>query len=88
MTRRGHRDEAPGEERQVPRASTVDPAASMSLLTSLLANPLDAGYEHYHADHSSHPARCIEKLAVFVVAAALGFGQSWQRLVCEGQPVT
>lgn len=74
MTRRGHRDEAPGEERQVPRASTVDLAASMSLLTSLLANPLDAGYEHYHADHSSHPARCIEKLAVFVVAAALGFG--------------
>ena len=46
----------------------------MSLLTSLLANPLDAGYEHYQADHGSRPAGLVSRIAVFAVAVALGFG--------------
>jgi putative membrane associated protein len=46
----------------------------MSLLTALLANPLDAGYEHYRAEHGSRPASVRGKIAVFGVAVALGFG--------------
>jgi len=46
----------------------------MSLLNSLLANPLDAGYEHYRADHGSRPASLAGKIGVFAVAVALGFG--------------
>ena len=52
----------------------MDPAASMSLLTSLLANPLDAGYEHYHEDHGSRPTGLFSRIAVFTVAVLLGFG--------------
>ena len=46
----------------------------MSLLTSLLANPLDAGYEHYRAEHGPRPTGLFSRLAVFAVAVALGFG--------------
>lgn len=53
--------------------SGVDPAASMSLLTSLLANPLDAGYVHYRATHGPRPATLLGRVGVFVVALALGF---------------
>ena len=72
----GHRRTEAGEEHNdaAPQASSVDPAASMSLLTSLLANPLDAGYEHYHADHGSRPTGPFSRLAVFAAAVALGFG--------------
>lgn len=53
--------------------SGVDPAASMSLLTSLLANPLDAGYVYYRATHGPRPATLLGRVGVFVVALALGF---------------
>ena len=52
----------------------MDPAASMSLLTSLLANPLDAGYVHYRAEHGPRPASLLGRVGVFAVAVALGFG--------------
>ena len=75
MTQLGHRGTEAGEEHDAaPQASSVDPAASMSLLTSLLANPLDAGYEHYREDHGSRPAGLLSRVAVFAVAVALGFG--------------
>ena len=76
MTQPGHRGAEPGEEHNdaAPQASSMDPAASMSLLTSLLSNPLDAGYEHYRADHGSRPTGLFNRLAVFAVAVALGFG--------------
>ena len=63
-----------GEQLEATQASSVDPAASMSLLPALLANPLDAGYEHYRAEHGSRPASVGGKIAVFAVAVALGFG--------------
>ena len=74
MTHGGHRGNAAGQAEQATHAVPVDPAASMSLLNSLLANPLDAGYEHYRADHGSRPASLIGKIGVFAVAVALGFG--------------
>ena len=74
MTHGGHRGNAAGQAEQATHAVHVDPAASMSLLNSLLANPLDAGYEHYRADHGSRPASLIGKIGVFAVAVALGFG--------------
>ena len=76
MTQPGHRGMKPGEEHDdaPAQASSVDPAASMSLLTALLANPLDAGYEHYRADHGPRPAGLFGRIAVFAVAVALGFG--------------
>ena len=74
MTHRGHRGDAAGEAVQATQAVPVDPAASMSLLNSLLANPLDAGYEHYRADHGSRPTSLAGKIGVFAVAVALGFG--------------
>ena len=74
MTHGGHRGDAAGEAVQATQAVPVDPAASMSLLNSLLANPLDAGYEHYRADHGSRPASLVGKIGVFAVAVALGFG--------------
>lgn len=52
----------------------MDPATLMSLLTALLTNPLDAGYEHYQADHDSWPAGLVSRIAVFTVVVALGFG--------------
>ena len=51
MTRPEERGGTAGETLEATEASSVDPAASMSLLTSLLANPLDAGYVHYRAEH-------------------------------------
>lgn len=74
MTQGEHRGDAAGEQVEATQASSVDPAASMSLLNSLLANPLDAGYEHYRAEHGSRPASVIGKIGVFAVAVALGFG--------------
>ena len=66
--------EEAGEENEATRASGLDPAASMSLLTSMLTNPLDAGYEHYRAEHGPTPNRFVGRLGVFIVAVALGFG--------------
>ena len=73
MTPGAQRSDAAGERAEAPRASSADPAASMSLLNSLLANPLDAGYEHFHADRGSRPASVIGTIGVFAVAVALGF---------------
>ena len=74
MTQGAHRGDVAGEQLEATQASSVDPAASMSLLTALLANPLDAGYEYYRAEHGSRPASVRGKIAVFGVAVALGFG--------------
>ena len=74
MTQGAHRGDVAGEQLEATQASSVDPAASMSLLTALLANPLDAGHEHYRAEHGSRPASVRGKIAVFGVAVALGFG--------------
>ena len=73
MTPGAQRSDAAGERAEATRASSADPAASMSLLNSLLANPLDAGYEHFHADRGSRPASVIGTIGVFAVAVALGF---------------
>lgn len=73
MTPGAQRSEAAGEQAEATLASSADPAASMSLLNSLLANPLDAGYEHFHADRGSRPASVIGTIGVFAVAVALGF---------------
>lgn len=73
MTPGAQRSEAAGERAEATLASSADPAASMSLLNSLLANPLDAGYEHFHADRGSRPASVIGTIGVFAVAVALGF---------------
>ena len=53
MTPGAQRSNAVGERAEATSASSADPAASMSLLNSLLANPLDAGYEHFHAERGS-----------------------------------
>ena len=74
MTQGDHRGNGAGERDEAAQAASIDPAASMSLLNSLLANPLDAGYEHYRAEHGSRPASVGGKIAVFAVAVALGFG--------------
>ena len=73
MTPGAQRSDAAGARAEATRASSADPAASMSLLNSLLANPLDAGYEHFHADRGSRPASVIGTIGVFAVAVALGF---------------
>ena len=73
MTPGAQRSDAAGGRAEATRASSADPAASMSLLNSLLANPLDAGYEHFHADRGSRPASVIGTIGVFAVAVALGF---------------
>ena len=74
MTRPEERGGTAGETLEATEASSVDPAASMSLLTSLLANPLDAGYVHYRAEHGPRPASLLGRVGVFAVAVALGFG--------------
>ena len=74
MTQGDHRGNSAGERDEAAQAASIVPAASMSLLNSLLANPLDAGYEHYRAEHGSRPASVGGKIAVFAVAVALGFG--------------
>ena len=50
-----------------------DPAASMSLLNALLANPLDAGYIDY-SEHDRGMRRLWQRLLVFLFALALGLG--------------
>lgn len=47
-----------------------DPAASMSLLTQILFNPLDAGYHSYEARSSSTSP--VQKIIVVVLAISLG----------------
>lgn len=63
----------PGDD---PRASAherpFDPAASMSLLTQILMNPMDAGYTKYEATHAT--PRLWHKILVFIAAIALGLG--------------
>ena len=73
MTPGAQRSEAAGERAEATLAASADPVASLSLLNSLLANPLDAGYEHFHADRGSRPASVIGTIGVFAVAVALGF---------------
>lgn len=53
-----------------------DPAASMSLITQLLRNPLDAGYHAYAED--SHRARLApwRRVVIALVAVALGAGST------------
>lgn len=67
------RSDAAGARAEATPVSSADPAASMSLLNSLLANPLDAGYEHFHAERGSRPASVIGTIGVFAVAVVLGF---------------
>lgn len=55
-----------------PDPREYDPAASMSLLTQLLMNPLDAGYEQYSSAGAS--SRLWQKALVLVVSVSLGFG--------------
>lgn len=50
-----------------------DPAASMSLLTQLLNNPLDAGYHAYEREESERNSPWL-RLLVAVLAVALGLG--------------
>lgn len=50
-----------------------DPAASMSLLTQLLNNPLDAGYHAYEREESARNSPWL-RLLVAVLAVALGLG--------------
>ncbi|RRC96191.1 DUF881 domain-containing protein [Schaalia canis] len=56
---------------QEPMRPQRDPAASMSLLTQILFNPLDAGYHSYGAAKSSMTA--AQKVLVVILAVALGF---------------
>lgn len=49
-----------------------DPAASMSLLTQLLVNPLDAGYYQYRGQRRA--SSVWQRLLVGVVSLALGMG--------------
>lgn len=74
MRRPSESDASGGLEPEETKASSVDPAASMSLLNSLLANPLDAGYERYRAEHGSRPSPLLARVGVFAAAVALGFG--------------
>lgn len=73
MTPGAQRSDAAGERAEATSASSADPAASMSLLNSLLANPLDAGYENFHTERGARPASVISTIGVFAVAVALGF---------------
>ena len=50
-----------------------DPAASMSLLTQLLNNPLDADYHAYEREESARNSPWL-RLLVAVLAVALGLG--------------
>ncbi|MDC4233302.1 DUF881 domain-containing protein [Actinomyces sp. B33] len=59
-----------GGEGDAPPAS--DPAASMSLLTRLLANPLDTGYTSYEGPEAAD-GREPTRLLVLLLAALLGF---------------
>lgn len=50
-----------------------DPAASMSLLTQILANPIDAGY-HAYSRGGRRRGSHVGLLVIMVVAICLGFG--------------
>ena len=53
-----------------------DPAASMSLLTQLLRNPLDAGYHAYAADSHNRRLPPWRRVVIAVAALALGFASA------------
>lgn len=56
------------------RTGEADPAASMSLLTNLLANPLDSGYESWEKHGAQAPAwwdRALTVLLSFALALGL-----------------
>ena len=55
-----------------PGDRTGDPAASMSLLTHLLANPLDAGYGYYADADRTTRTRGLQRVLVLLLALALG----------------
>ncbi|WP_175955534.1 DUF881 domain-containing protein [Schaalia sp. Marseille-Q2122] len=61
----------PPEEQTQKDAPPRDPAASMSLLTQILFNPLDAGYHSYGSEKS--PTTAVQKIIVIALALALGF---------------
>ncbi|WP_241157533.1 DUF881 domain-containing protein [Schaalia sp. ZJ1691] len=60
------------ERKGTPVTTERDPAMSMSLLTGLLANPLDAGYGYYPKSGSSSRSAWWQKVIVVVLACALG----------------
>ncbi len=60
-------------EREPKRGGGRDPAASMSLLTQLLSNPLDAGYTDY-AEQAHGLLRWWQRLLVLLFSLALGLG--------------
>lgn len=62
-----------GSGREEPRGAQRDPAASMSLLTQLLANPLDAGYTDY-SEEAHGLLRWWQRLLVLLFSLALGLG--------------
>ncbi len=65
------RDEPTRSERQ---GTTTDPAASMSLLTQLLDNPLDAGYHAYsRVSHAAHVS-WWRRMLILLLAVVLGIG--------------
>ena len=88
MTQPGHRGAKPGEEHDdaPAQASSVDPAASMSLLTALLANPLDAGYEHYQADHGSRVLSAASPSSQWLLRS--GLDRSSLLIRCGARPMT
>lgn len=61
----------PNSKQQETPAVAHDPAASMSLLTQILFNPLDAGYHSYGAQRQ--PTSLLQKIIVVLLAISLGF---------------
>ncbi|WP_026461056.1 DUF881 domain-containing protein [Schaalia suimastitidis] len=66
-------------DRSVPSTAATtpgdnDPAASMSLITQILFNPLDAGYQEGAPPPPSVAARVAYKILVAVLAVILGVG--------------
>lgn len=64
--------QAAAEESEAERKP--DPAASMSLLTNVLANPLDAGYTQY--GRQKQPSTTLQKVVVLLTSVALGLAAS------------
>ncbi|MCI1641154.1 MAG: DUF881 domain-containing protein [Actinomyces sp.] len=56
--------------------SPRDPAASMSLLTQLLNNPLDAGYHAYSAEERARRQPLWRRALILLLAIALGAGSA------------
>ena len=72
---RRHSDDGPREPVLDEVEPWKDPAASMSLLTELLFNPLDASYREEASHEPPTGARLVgSKIIVLVVALALGLG--------------